>query len=99
MKKAATTAERRRFRVELEGGSSTGLTNGQQLSILVDGANVGVLTVSAFNGGDVAGETRFESRIKGGESLPFPSNFPAVSTGSEVSLLNGDVTVIGCTFE
>ncbi|MDR4305092.1 hypothetical protein IHQ68_00425 [Chelatococcus sambhunathii] len=88
----------RKFRVELEADAKAGFADGDQFVIDVDGANVGQLTLSGFDGDEVAGETRFDSRGKG-ESLPFPPNFPSVGRGSEVSLMRGGAVVIGCTLD
>lgn len=88
----------RKFRVELEAEGDAGFADGDQLVIDVDGANVGQITLSEFDGDEIAGEARFDSRGKG-EALPFPPNFPSVGRGSEVSLMRGGAVVIGCTLD
>lgn len=97
-KKKGTPKERRRFRVEIEGGAKSGLTEGQELAIVVDEVTVGKVVISEFDEAEVAGETTFSNRAKG-ETLPFPTDFPALGRGTDVSLTSGDATLIGCTFK
>lgn len=93
------SSARRKFRAELEADADLGLADGEQLWLLVDGVNVGALTLEAYDDGEVAGEVRFESRVKN-EKNTFPTTFPAaVGAGSEVSLVRGETTVLGCTLD
>ena len=96
---AVGPSARRKFRVELEGGPQLGLVEGDLVFILVDGVNVGTLPLEAFQDGDVAGEVRFESRVKADRNT-FPATFPAtVGAGTEVNLARGETTVLGCTLD
>jgi hypothetical protein len=69
---------RRRFQLEVEGFRS-----GAVLDVIVDGVNVGSVTIDGFG----VGELDFDSQQNDpndDETRPFPANFPDLSRGDEV---------------
>jgi hypothetical protein len=74
---------RRKFDASFEAAPNLGFLPGQRLSVAVGGVTVGQMTLARDPvNGDVIGDLEFDSRPD--ERVPFPTNFPAVGSGTGV---------------
>lgn len=93
-----TRGDRKRFDVEFEAATPGRFRAGALVGFTVAGVRVGQDRLAAVLGGDVVGELNLDSRVReaGDDRKPFPSNFPAVSVGTTVTVVHGGRVVLGC---
>ena len=70
---------RRRFQLEVEG-----FRPGTTLQVVVDGANVGSMTIDSLGVGEIDFDTNIEFGDDEGE--PFPGNFPSLEEGDRIQV-------------
>jgi len=74
---------RRKFDASFEAAPNLGFSAGQFLTVAVAGVNVGSMRlVRDAASGDIIGDLEFDTRVD--EGNPFPSNFPKVTSGTNV---------------
>ena len=86
---------RRKFSTEFEADPRAGFTVGQRMTVLVEGVNVGSVTLRRVTGGDLQGDLNLDNTPDGGER-PFPQNFPEVGQNSRILIRIAGETVLGC---
>ncbi len=74
---------RKKFDASFEAARNLGFSAGQFLAVTVAGVNVGSMRlVRDAASGDIVGDLEFDTRVD--EGNPFPANFPAVRSGTNV---------------
>lgn len=74
---------RKKFDASFEAAPNLGFSSGQFLSVYVAGVKVGSMRlVRDAASGDIVGDLEYDTRVD--EGNPFPANFPAVRSGSNV---------------
>ena len=88
---------RRKFSAEFEAAGNLGFISGARVNVEVQGVAVGSAVLEPVTGGDLVADLNFDTRPQI-DSLPFPGNWPnGVGKGTEVKILSGTTTVLGCT--
>jgi len=85
--------DRAKFSVSFEAAAGAGVVAGDVLAVTVNGRGVGQITAQALAKGDVGAGLGLDTTAgPGDKDSPFPADFPAVASGSNVT-----VGSLGCT--
>lgn len=92
---------RKKFTTEFEAAPGGRFSEGDRVSIRVEGVKVGAVRLETVVGGDVVGDLNFDSRVKNddnpsGDEQPFPADFPTVGRGSLVEVMKGAKVILSC---
>ena len=75
---------RAKFDGSFEAAPGGNYTEGDMLTVLVGGVDVGAVTLVAQLNGDLGGDLEFDTRLD--DFNPFPDNFPKVTVGTSVTV-------------
>jgi hypothetical protein len=92
----ARGTERREFEAEIDIEDGKGFRAGQTVTFHVDGKRVASRKLVRDRDGDLDAEIEFKSWRSTGPSR-FPAGFPAVATGTAVSVRSAGTTILSCT--
>ncbi|MFC3695004.1 hypothetical protein [Chenggangzhangella methanolivorans] len=87
---------RKKFSTEFEAAPGGRFAEGDRISIAIDGANVGSVTLDTVVGGDVVGDLNYDTKADSPDELPFPSDFPKLGKGAKVEVRFKGAAVLAC---
>lgn len=91
---------RKKFNAEFEALAGGAFVAGQHITFLVDSVVVGNAALAAVVGGEVAGELELDTNANAHNGkTPFPSNFPAIGSGSVIEARQAGKTVLACEID